>query len=322
VCAEISARLGVAKLPKPTTVRVSQVVIPQRRMRQNFRDHTALAESMSEIGLLHPIGVSEENVLIYGLHRLRAANDLGWEEIDARVIGGDELDRELAEIDENLTDYALTVWEQGEHIARREEIMQARDERARRGDNLSTMEGRTTAGRPLKTNAELAAQMGVSKSTYKERHRLGRNLTAETKEILSDLDPNDTDLPNSTRQLNYLAGVDDESDQAEIARRVATGEAVSVWQASDQLKKERSIAEASEADEEYSYEIERIVRLSQAEYVVERRDGTRMLMALQALLKRGYHQCPHCKGLGIEPRLEPRPEPGLQPRLHAEGDDL
>jgi hypothetical protein len=39
---------------------------------------------------------------------------------------------ELAEIDENLIDNSLTVAEQADHIARREEIMRARAGTARR----------------------------------------------------------------------------------------------------------------------------------------------------------------------------------------------
>lgn len=134
-------------------------------------------------------------------------------------------------------------------------------------------------------------------------------LTPEVAEIIKDIDPSDSDLPTSTRQLNYLAGVDNPEEQAEIARRVATGEAVSVWKASDQLKKESTqkgeydyaeslMAKAKEDDDEI-VEIRRIVV---AEYLVKRRDGNTMRVARKVLLEDGYKKCPACEGLGLARR--------------------
>lgn len=57
------------------------------RHRKEMGDLSGLAASISEIGLLQPIGVTEDNRLIFGERRLRACRDiLGWTEIEARVI--------------------------------------------------------------------------------------------------------------------------------------------------------------------------------------------------------------------------------------------
>src|SRR5262249_32275699 len=71
-----------------------------------------LAESMSAIGLKTPITIREVNrdrtdaitgaSLIAGAHRLEAARSLGWSEIDAFVLDGDEVEARLWEIAENL----------------------------------------------------------------------------------------------------------------------------------------------------------------------------------------------------------------------------
>jgi ParB family transcriptional regulator, chromosome partitioning protein len=145
-------------------------------------------QKRSKIGLLHPIGVTTESVLVYGLHRLRAAESLGWEEIEAKILQGDELDAQLAEIDENLRNNSLSVIEQSEHVARREHIMHARGDRAKRGGDGSNQymsKGVTVTPLLPKTTEELAAQMGMSKSSYQKRSKIGRGLTEEAVTVVT-----------------------------------------------------------------------------------------------------------------------------------------
>ena len=52
-----------------------------KRFREDPGDVSSLAESMSDIGLLHVIGITLDDWLVYGLRRLSAAKELGWEKI-------------------------------------------------------------------------------------------------------------------------------------------------------------------------------------------------------------------------------------------------
>lgn len=298
---------------------ILSIIVPEKRARR-MHDFSSLAESMREIGLLHPITITSEKVLVSGLHRLRAAESLGWQAIEAKVLTGDELDAELAEIDENLMSHHLTVAEQSEHIARRDALLKARGERAERGGSGSNQYDSkpVTVTGLQKTTEDLARDAGMSKSSYEKRVKIGHGLAEGTLAILNDLDPSDCDLPNSTRQLNYLAGVDSPEDQEEIARRVATGEAVTVWQASDQLKEERAQGETTngsgsvqEAHEKLVESIRKeqenapplaIVRIKKvfAEYSVEWSDGTSNRVTRKALSDYGWKDqlCSHC-GVGV-----------------------
>ena len=56
------------------------------RHRSDMGDIAALADSIREVGLLHQIGVTRDNELVFGERRLRAAQLLGWTEIMASVI--------------------------------------------------------------------------------------------------------------------------------------------------------------------------------------------------------------------------------------------
>ena len=92
---------------KVQRISVNDIEIVEGR---NFREGefvTAdLEESMNALGLLHPIQVVPIDggfILNAGERRLRAARKLGWSSIDAVVMAGiDEVDIELAAIDENI----------------------------------------------------------------------------------------------------------------------------------------------------------------------------------------------------------------------------
>lgn len=57
------------------------------RHRKDLGDINGLAESIREMGMLQPIGITEDKVLVFGERRLVACRDiLGWEEIPARIV--------------------------------------------------------------------------------------------------------------------------------------------------------------------------------------------------------------------------------------------
>jgi len=49
--------------------------------RQDLGDLDGLAASIRRWGLLQPVGVTADNMLVFGLRRLRACQLLGWETI-------------------------------------------------------------------------------------------------------------------------------------------------------------------------------------------------------------------------------------------------
>jgi len=219
-----------------TTVDVQQVQVPSERVREKHHDPAALAESMAAHGLINPITVRTDLTLVSGYHRLAAAKLLGWTQIEARIADVDEATAELMEIDENLARHDLTVWEQSKHIARREAIMRERGERLTGRPEKSA----TVADFPaVKTTPELAAAAGMSERTWQTRAKVGTRITPEVARVIDDIDTTSCSLPDSTTQLNYLAGITDPNDQLEIATRVADGTARDVWAASKQIKKER-----------------------------------------------------------------------------------
>jgi hypothetical protein len=102
---------------------MKNIPIPNIKVENRLRPLNAekvaeLAESIAQVGLLQPIGVRPDGTLVYGYHRLEACKQLGWTEIPAVVVDGDDLHAELAEISENLIRNELTLLERAEHLAR------------------------------------------------------------------------------------------------------------------------------------------------------------------------------------------------------------
>lgn len=83
-------------------VRISEIQI-KKRARHDLGSITDLAASIKAHGLMNPIILTEEKVLISGHRRLTAAKKLGWKTIEARILPDlNERERFEMEIDENL----------------------------------------------------------------------------------------------------------------------------------------------------------------------------------------------------------------------------
>lgn len=70
-----------------------------KRFRKDLGDIDALARSINEIGLLHPIVITPDGELLAGQRRLEACKKLGWGEVPVRII-------ETKEFHEKMIDQA------------------------------------------------------------------------------------------------------------------------------------------------------------------------------------------------------------------------
>jgi hypothetical protein len=76
---------------------ISQIVIGERH-RRHLGNIDALAANIGELGLLHPVVVRRDGLLVAGERRLEACKRLGWKSIPATVVGLKEIVRgEFAE---------------------------------------------------------------------------------------------------------------------------------------------------------------------------------------------------------------------------------
>ena len=79
-----------------------------KRHRQDMGDIDELAQSIKDVGLLHPVVIRVDGVLIAGARRIAACRKLGWKEIPIRVVDLNEVARgEFAE-NKDRKDFTLS----------------------------------------------------------------------------------------------------------------------------------------------------------------------------------------------------------------------
>jgi len=98
-------------------VPISEIKISER-FRKELGNLELLMESIRRVGLLHPIGITKDKVLVYGRRRLEAVKRLGWKEIPTIQVDLPSFERRIAELEENLRRKNLT-WQE-EVIAKKE----------------------------------------------------------------------------------------------------------------------------------------------------------------------------------------------------------
>jgi N6-adenosine-specific RNA methylase IME4/ParB-like chromosome segregation protein Spo0J len=191
-------------------LRLSDITVKQGRRAVNESKVRELAQSMSEVGLINPITVTQDKTLITGAHRLAAAKLLGWAEIEATVSELEGFKAELAEIDENLMRNELHYLDEGAAYKRRDELLDEMGMRREVGRYSNQVEST-----PLKTTEEIAAELGVSKSTYKQAKQIARDILPEAQEAIKA-----ADLPK--RDALKIARMEPEQ-QVKVAEKLNDG---------------------------------------------------------------------------------------------------
>lgn len=88
-------------------------------------DVSELEKSIQTVGLIAPLVISPNNVILAGARRYQALLNLGFTEARVLVVDLGELEMELVSIDENLVRKDLTKLEIEGHLRRAKEIYQA-----------------------------------------------------------------------------------------------------------------------------------------------------------------------------------------------------
>ncbi len=208
-------------------ISICEIKVSSGRREADPDDVRELADSIRELGLLHPIIVDKKNNLIAGLHRLEAAKLLDWTEIECTVSSLEGLQAELAEIDENVVRKGLSAVEFGELLLRRKEIYETLHPEARNGGDRKSEKIRNAKCNSDSAKAfvqDTAEKLGVSSSTVARQIQTAKNLTPEAKDILKSADAIVT-----KKDALHLSRLEPEQ-QKEAASMLASGEVRSMAQ--------------------------------------------------------------------------------------------
>ncbi|CAN7518334.1 ParB N-terminal domain-containing protein [Pararhizobium sp. LjRoot235] len=119
-----------------TTIPIEQIEVERRLRDISEAQVETLTASIAVVGLLNPITVYESKLihngrpvegygLVAGAHRIEACKRLGMLEIPAYVVALSDLERQIAECDENLCGPALTQSEKALFTRRRKDAYEA-----------------------------------------------------------------------------------------------------------------------------------------------------------------------------------------------------
>lgn len=206
-------------------ISVEDIQVGERKRPISADKVATIAESMEEIGLIHPILVKEDwdtYELVAGLHRLEAAKVLGWDKIPATVFALGDLEAELAEIDENIMRANLTILEESLCLARRKEIYEElhpetkyENRPGRRGKNDVNV---------TSFIQDAAEKVEKSQKTVSTRARIGIQLAPIADKLKGTLIEN-----NQSELLELTKIMEEDPVEAEsVVDSVISGEVVSV----------------------------------------------------------------------------------------------
>lgn len=185
-----------------------------RRHRDDLGDIDQLADSIAREGVLQPVTITPDGVLVCGQRRLAAMRQLGWKTANVWVRSGitDRLGELLAEQDENALHKPLTLTEQAalyrelktvmaEDAARRQEASRfAVGGPNPRSDGAATVAAPSPPGTASGETRAQAAMMVTGRNSYTSLERI-----SELQQLAAD----DTQ-PDTVREraLAELAGID------------------------------------------------------------------------------------------------------------------
>ncbi len=213
-----------------TQIAVDEIYVPGDRRALQPDKVADLEQSMKVLGLLSPVGVRwvrEEVILpntltvkgayhlVYGLHRLTAARQLGWKEIpcqiffssaaaveDPHALGMQGSDRQalMVEIAENLHRAELTALERSEHIAAWIKLIEEDPLGPSEAEEASGELDKRGSGRPKGGRSAAARRIGISEADARRSERIAAlpdKAKAEAKGL--GLDNNQVALLKATR---------------------------------------------------------------------------------------------------------------------------
>ena len=114
-------------------IKISEIKVQNRMRRAKPGNVEELARSIDEVGLIQPITLDENNVLVAGLHRYEACLILGWDEIEYTTVNFESSEQQkLAEIDENFVRADFTALQQAEIVVERDRLYYEIQRKSRR----------------------------------------------------------------------------------------------------------------------------------------------------------------------------------------------
>ena len=205
-------------------------IIVKDRIRKDFGDIAELASDIQDNGLISPIVVNKDYVLLAGERRLRAVKRLGWTQVEVRMMDTRDAEHELnIEISENDVRKAFSKSERVDYMYR---LMRIEKEKARERQSTSTgganpqLRQIFADGETGKAQDKTAAAFGVSGETMRKEMQI-----VENKDLLDPKDFADWDEGKLSTNKAYqrmkarMKRLEEENESLDAANRALARQA-------------------------------------------------------------------------------------------------
>lgn len=164
------------------TLSISSIVVNRDgRQRKDLVNIEELAESISRLGLINPITVDADNVLIAGERRLTAVKSLGWDAIPIHRSDADEVTSRAIELEENVKRVDLPWQDQVRAVSEYHALMETENMKWGQADTAAAL-GFTQAhvSNLLAVGEEIEA--GNERVTSAPKFSVAKNVVTRKKE--------------------------------------------------------------------------------------------------------------------------------------------
>jgi len=237
--------------PYTETVPIADIVIPKGRRRIDDANVKTIADSIKAEGLLQPIALTADYKLIFGLHRIEAKKLLKQKTIEARIYAVSASEAELMEITENICRHALDALDYSKALARMKALyLEVHPETAQGASgaavahkaSVQTADSAVVEPQATKSfTADTASKTGKAERTIREDVAIGQAIPDDVAKTLAG-----TDVADNKSQLKQLAALP-EAEQRKAAKKIASGKAETVAEATGKVVPRKDATPADEA---------------------------------------------------------------------------
>ena len=242
---------------KISEITITDIIVKERKRGLSEEKVREIANSIKEIGLINPITIDKENVLVTGFHRYSAFKLLNRDVIPAITYEEEnELKRELIEIDENLIRYNFHYTEEGDMLLERKRIYEVLHPETKVGQ-YGHKGGKVLEKGIMNFSTKLSFVEDTAKKTDKSESVIKRNIQI-SKNIVDDLKPKlrEFEIPKTValeiakldKEKQYKVMEDGEVTEGKIGIKKA------VKKIRDEEKRKDVERKAMEADIEHNFD--------------------------------------------------------------------
>lgn len=205
-----------------TNMKIDEIVVKDRVRKNAYAHIKDLMEDIQKNGLINPITINADKVLLAGFRRYTACKALNWTDIPVHMVNTRDEEQDLqVEISENELREDFTMTERLDY-ARRLERIEAEKAKDRQGSRNDLKDFPQNSAESGETRDKVATKVGMSHDTLRKAQKIEENKDLIDAQDFADWDDGKLSTNKVYQQLKRkLNEAEDKADHMEDAYRAA-----------------------------------------------------------------------------------------------------